>query len=91
MSEGWLRNAQELHARFDMKGRVELLKTGSQGPWDLWADGPSPFFESGVQENQQTRCWVPSNDGTVAKGRKGRLQVQDLVCLSMSLGSWPLT
>lgn len=31
VSEGWPRKDQELHARFDMKSGVELLKTGSQG------------------------------------------------------------
>lgn len=47
VSEGWPRKDQELHARFDMKGRVELLKTGSPGAPAWSADAPSPF-ESGV-------------------------------------------
>jgi len=74
MSEGWPRKAQELHTRFDMKGKREFLKIGSQGALGRSADAPFSFA-SGIQEDQQTQYWVPSSNGTVAKGRKGQLQV----------------
>lgn len=53
-----------------MKDKGEFLKAGCQGALEWSLNGPFPF-DSGILEDQPTQYWVPSSNGTEAKGRRG--------------------